>query len=152
MSKIEWKRVTSWGNKDIGAVGLLSGEVAIIVSYYEDADGNMDGHVSWGERLAAMLSPIRLGGSGIVRVAMQAASDPDIIESDPDFGRQANQLFMGFAKQAIADGIYAAYFSRAIGKLSGPLATGVAPGALQQFLIKKGMEAGVKKAFQETMQ
>jgi hypothetical protein len=149
MTTIQWKEVRSWGNRAIGAVGLVGDEVVVIVSYYEDADGNMDGKVSWGERLASMVSPIRVGGSGITRVAVQAAADPDIVERDPGFRDQANQLFMGFAKQAVSDGIYAAYFSRAVGQGSGAIARGVIAGSIKQFIVKKGMEATVKKAFRE---
>ncbi|WP_375286772.1 hypothetical protein [Sphingomonas sp.] len=151
MAQIDWKKVTGHGNRHIGAVGFIGNEAVAIVSYYDDRDGNLDGTVTWKEKLVSRIFPIRISGSNLARVAVQAAYDPDLTERDPSLNAQADQLFMGFARQTLVDGVYASYFARPVGMAASGLAAQATGSAIKQFLVKKGAEAAVKAAFQEAM-
>ena len=151
MSTITWKKVVWHGNLVIGSVGIIDDKVAAIVSFYEDADGDLSGNVTFGERAALFLSPIGLGGSTVAMVAMQAAADPDIIEIDPTFVTVANKIFMNFARQAMIDGVYAVYFSGASKMIAAGAASVVTGNAIKGFLVRKGFEAALKHAFKEAI-
>lgn len=151
MTEIEWVRVTGWANREIGAVGFKGNEAVVIAAFFDDRDGNKDGKVSLGEKTAALLFPIRISGMAVTQVARQAAADPDIIGRDANIGQMANELFMKFATRAVSDGIYAAYFSRAVGAGAGAIANTVVRGKVKQFVVKKTAESAVKKIFQEAV-
>ncbi|MDB5513161.1 MAG: hypothetical protein JWR08_2644 [Enterovirga sp.] len=78
---------------------------------------------------------------------MQARYDTDIIMRDPGFNQMAVNIFLSFAGGLVADGFYAAYFSRAIGGLAGGAARGVTSNVVKQFAIRKGMESVVRQAY-----
>jgi hypothetical protein len=88
-SSIDWVIVRGWGNKEIGAVGFIENKVGVVVAFYEDADGNKDGHVGKVEWAAFNLNPVSTKGANVVQVAMQARVDFDILERDPDFDSAA---------------------------------------------------------------
>lgn len=145
---IDWIVVTGNTNKKIGAVGFIGDQAAVIVSFYDYRDGNQDGKVSWGEAIGAKLSPFDLKKKPIAEVAMQARYDTDVMMRDPGFNQMAVNIFLNFASGLVADGVYAAYFSRAVGGLAGGVAGGVTSNVVKQFAIKKGMESAVKQAYQ----
>lgn len=146
---IEWIVITGNGNREIGALGIIDGKVAIISSFYEDYDGNQDGKVSWGEWIAAKLSPIGIEGMAVTEVAMAARYDMRVLERDPSFSQEAAKIFLQFASGLVADGIYAVYFSRGVSAVAKPIAGRLTSNLVKQFVIRKGMEKAVKKLYDE---
>lgn len=146
-SKLDWVLVHKFGSEPIGAVGFLGNDAVSVVAFFDDKDGNSDGKVSIGERLAAMLSPISLEGRNVTEVAMQAKYDLDILQRDASFANMATKLFLNFARGLVLDGIYAVYFSRGV-KMSGKgIAKYIGGGTVKEFVIRKGFEKSVKEAF-----
>lgn len=144
---IEWIVVKGMKDREIGAVGFIGNKAAIVVSFYDDADGNMDGEVSWGEYIASKISPIGIGGIAVTRVAMAGRYQMDILTRDASFNQMAMNLYMKFAKGLVADGIYTVYFSRGVSSVAKGIAGRAATGMVKQFVIKKGMEKAVKEAY-----
>ena len=144
---IEWVIVTDNSKREVGAVGFIGNKASVIASFYDDADGNMDGTVSMGEWIASKISPIGIGGMGVVSVAMLARGHMSIMMRDPDFERMSRNMFANFAKGLVADGIYAVYFSRGVSSVAKGIAGRAATGMIKQFVIKKGMEKAVKEAY-----
>ena len=145
--KMDWIIIENFG-KQIGAIGFIGDKAAVVVSFYDDNDGNQDGKVSWGEWLAAKISPVGLTGKATVEVAMAARVEMDVIMRDPTFGSMAMNMYLNFAKGLIADGIYAAYFSRGVSAIAKPMAGRIATNIVAQFVVRKGMESAVKAAYQ----
>jgi hypothetical protein len=152
MADIEWIIIEGHGNKQIGAIGIIGRKVAIVASFYEDYDGNQDGEVSWGEWLAAKLSPIGIENKAVVEVAMAARYDMRVLEKDESFHQEAARMFLQFAAGLVADGIYAAYFSRGVAAIAKPIAGRLTSNMVKQFVIRKGMEKAVKAVYDKTMQ
>lgn len=147
---ISWfvvKGSTAKGTEPIGAVGFLGNDAVIVISFFDDLDGNKDGKVSWGEWAAGKISPISLKNKSVVEVAMAARYEVDIIMRDPGFNQMAAQMFQNFAAGMIADGIFAAYFARGVKMGGGAAAVMVTSSKVKQFVIKKGFEKAVKAAF-----
>ena len=144
---IDWVVVGGHGDREIGAVGFIGNTASIVVSFYDDADGNMDGKVSWGEWFASKVSPIGIGGMAVTRVAMAGRYQTNIMMRDSGFNQMAVNLFSNFAKGLVADGLYAVYFSRGVSSVAKGIAGRAATGMVKQFVIKKGMEKAVKEAY-----
>jgi hypothetical protein len=134
-------------NKPIGALGFYNDKVAVITAFYDDRDANEDGKVSFGERSVSFILPFGIDGREVTTVAMAARNDPDIISRDQSFYTEAAHMFVASARNLTFDGIYAVYFSRAIGQLSSIIAAGVVDGLVKQFVIRKGMESVVKRLY-----
>lgn len=147
MSSEDWVVIRGNTNREIGAIGFVDGKAAIIAAFYDDNDGNQDGTVSWGEYLAAKFSPISLKNRAVTEVAMAARLDFDVLERDPSFPDVAEQMFLNFARGLLIDGVYAAYFSRAVSGIAKPIAGRLANDMVRQFVIRKGMEKAVKAAY-----
>jgi hypothetical protein len=147
----DWVVITGNTNRPIGAIGFVNGKAAIIAAFYDDADGNQDGTVSWGEYIASKLSPISLHNKAVTEVAMAARYDMDVLERDPSFAQEAAQMFVNFARGLIVDGIYAVYFSRGVGAVAKPIAGRLANDMVRQYVIRKGMEKAVKAAYNSAM-
>ncbi|MBS0123557.1 hypothetical protein KB874_05370 [Aestuariicoccus sp. KMU-90] len=147
---MEWIEVTKFQRK-IGAIGFLEGKAVAVVAYYDDRDGNMDGKVSIGERIASFVSPISIEGSAVTEVAMSARFDMDVIERDASFGNMAVNMWLNFARGLVLDGIYAVYFSRGIKTVGKGVASTITKNAVKEFVIRKGFEKAVKEAFQEAV-
>lgn len=145
--EIDWHIVTSHGGKEIGALGFIGNKVAVITAFYDDRDGNKDGRVSWGEWAAAKLSPISVKGVAVTEVAMAARYDMEVLRRDSSFHREAAQMFVNFAAGLVADGIYAAYFSRGVAGIAKPIAGRITSNIVKQFVIRKGMEKSVKALY-----
>ena len=148
---IDWMIVTGWRNKELGAVGFQGDTAAVIVAFYEDADGNQDGKVGWGEWTASKLSPLGLKNYAVTQVAMQARADPDIVMRDPELDQMAKQMFVKFAAGLVSDGIYAVYFSRGVSAIAKPIAGRLTTSFVKQFVLRKGMEKAVKSAYDGAM-
>lgn len=151
MDEIEWIVIEGLGNKQIGAVGILEGKVAVVVSFYEDYDGNQDGKVSWGEWIAAKLSPIGIKNKAVVEVAMAARYDMRVLEKDESFQQEAARMFLQFAAGLVADGIYAVYFSRGVSAVAKPIAGRLTSNVVKQFVIRKGMEKAIKTIYDKSI-
>lgn len=144
---MDWVLIYKFKKEPIGAVGFLGNEVVTVIAFYDDRDGNKDGKVSIGERIASMLSPISVEGSAVTEVAMQARVNMDVMMRDPGFGQVAMQMFLNFARGLVLDGIYAAYFKRGVSMTGKGVAKLVTDGMVKEFVIKKGFEKAVREAF-----
>jgi hypothetical protein len=151
MDEIEWIVIEGLGNREIGAIGFIGNKAAVVVSFYDDLDGNMDGKVSWGEWLAGKISPLSLDNYAVTQVAMAARYDMRVLERDESFHQEAMRMFLEFAQQLVADGIYAAYFSRGVGAIAKPIAGRLTSNVVKQFFIRKGMEKAVKAVYDKSM-
>ncbi|MGV6808681.1 MAG: hypothetical protein ACWA5U_02295 [bacterium] len=148
---IDWVIVKKF-KKEIGAVGFINNNVAVIVAFYDDRDGDKDGNVSVGEWLATKFSPVSVKGSAIAEVAMAARHDMAILQRDMSFYSMANNIFLKFAKGLVADAVYQIYFSKSVGKISGTIAGRASNNLVTQYVIKKGMESSVKNAYNSMVQ
>jgi len=149
MAKIEWVTIKKWAPEPIGAIGFIDNDVVAVVAFFDDRDGDKDGDVSLFERAAFMLSPVSMKGGNVVEVAMQARVDMDVVMRDPSFDRMAMQMFVNFAQGLVMDGIYAAYFSRGVSMAGKGVAKMITGNMIKGFVIRKGFESAVKKAFKE---
>jgi hypothetical protein len=147
---LDWVIIREF-DRDIGAIGFLGDKAAVVAAFHDDRDANRDGRVSLGERIVFAISPIGMKNQALVNVAMQARLDLRVIERDGSFHAEAMQMFMNFASNAVADGIYAAYFARGVRTASGAVATRMASGAIKQFVIRKGFEKAVKAAYDKAI-
>jgi hypothetical protein len=149
--QMEWVSVRKFRTEPLGAIGLLSGKVVMVVSFHEDGDANRDGKVSIGERAAGLIFPLSLKGSSVTEVAMQGRADPYILEQDPGFHQVAMQMFLNFATGLVIDGIYAVYFARGVSLVGGSITERITADAIKGFAIRKGFEASVKAAFMDVV-
>jgi hypothetical protein len=150
MAEIEWVSITKWGPDPIGAIGFIGNDAVAVIAFYDDKDGNQDGKVSWGERIASFLSPISVEGGNVVEVAMQARVEMDIIMRDASFSQVASQMFLKFASGLLMEGIYAVYFSRGVKMVGKGVAKVITNGMVKELVVRKGFETAVKKAFLES--
>lgn len=148
---IDWVLIdddfTGHGKKTVGAVGFLAGEAVLVVSFFDDNDANYDGKVSWGEWGVAKMSPIGLKNMKVTRVAMIARLDERILERDAGFNEMAMNLYLNFARNAILDGIYAVYMKRGISSAAGSVSSALISNGIKAYVVKKGMESAIKKAY-----
>ncbi|MCV0396837.1 MAG: hypothetical protein K5872_09495 [Rhizobiaceae bacterium] len=148
---LDWIVIRDFTNREIGAIGFVGHKAAVVVSFYDDLDGNKDGKVSWGEWGAGKLSPISLDNKAVTEVAMAARTNLEVLERDASFGQMAMQLFTQFARGLMADGIYAVYFSRGVSSVAKPIAGRLTKDMVKQFVVRKGMEKAVKGAYDTAM-
>ena len=149
--QIDWIIIKGFGDRNIGAIGFIGNKAAVVAAFYDDRDGNKDGKVSWGEAIAAKISPIKIKGRAVVEVAMAARLELDVVERDPSFPQEAIAAFQNFATGLIIDGIYASYLKFSVGQAAGAVAGRMVIGTAQQFMIRKGMEAAVKGLYDATV-
>ena len=112
MPKLDWIAVQDAFDKkkDIGAVGFVGNDIVTIVSFYDAADANRDGEVSWGEWLVSKNPIISTDGINITEVCQAAKYDMRILQRDASIIDMANKQFMEFATGLVMDGVYAVYF------------------------------------------
>lgn len=146
-SDIDWVIIKGLGNREIGAIGFIGNKAAVIAAFYDDADGDQDGHVSAFEWLATKLSPIKVDGASVTEVAMAARLDMRVLQRDPSFYDVANEMFLNFARGLVVDGVYAVYFSRGIKMASGAVAARLSDSLIKNFVIRKGLEKAVHKVY-----
>lgn len=146
--RLEWIIITDIADREIGAIGFLGDRAAVVASFYDDRDGDMDGRVSWGEAIASTLSPISLKNKAVTTVAMAARYDMRVLERDASFAQEAARMYLHFAAGLVADGIYAAYFARGVSAAAGSVAGRITSSGIKRFALRKGMEAAVKRAYE----
>lgn len=151
MDEIKWHVIRSSSGKEIGAVGFIGNKVAVVTAFYEDLDANQDGKVGWGEWLAAKFSPLSLDDKAVLEVALEARFDQEVLKRDPGFNEDAEQMFVQFAAGLVADGLYAAYFSRGVSALVTPIAGRITSNIVAKFVIRKGMEKAIKAGYDRAM-
>lgn len=147
MGNLEWVLVPGIDGRAIGAVGFIDNRAAVIVAFYNDLDGNMDGEVDWLEWFAGKVSPVHLDGKAVTEVALAARVMPAIVMRDGSFDGWAKKTFVGFAAGLVADGVYAAWFSYGVRAISGGIATAIGGGLVREFVIRKSMEAAVHRLY-----
>jgi hypothetical protein len=147
MPTIEWVAVRKFGPRPIGAVGFIGPDAVAMIAFYDDADGNRDGRVGWGEWIASKISPISLKGRNVTEVAMQGRVEPDIILRDSSFPQLAARLFASFASGLVLQGYYQAYFARPVSLIGGGIARRITQGMVKEMVVRKGFETAVKRAF-----
>ena len=146
---IDWKIVRhSRSREPIGALGFIGDEIAVVTAFFEDKDWNRDGRIDLKERF---LSPFTMKGKALAEVASQAYADPDILVRDPSIQRWRGQLLVQFANGMLAEGVYKAYFSMAIGKAAGAVAGAMTQHAVKAFVVKKGLEKAVQEAYRHSV-
>jgi hypothetical protein len=148
MNSIDWVVVPGIDGRPIGAIGFIDNKAAIVTAFFDDRDGNKDGEVSWGEWVVSKISPISIEGMAVTEVAMAARYMPDVVLRDAGFAQEAAQMYLSFAAGLVADGIYAAYFSRGVKAAAGAAASAIGGGAVREFVIRKGMETAVKQIYE----
>ena len=142
---LEWKLVYERNSrKPIGAVGFNGDEIAVVTAFYEDKDWNNDGKVSLLERFGSLFSG---KGRAMMEVVTAAYSDPDIMVRDPSIRQWWGDAFVKFASGLIVEGIYKVYFARAISLTAGGIAGTITQDTIKSYIIKKGLEATVKKMY-----
>src|SRR5262249_31708980 len=129
--KIEWLAVER-SNKLIGAVGFIGNKAVAISAFYDDADGNMDGVVSWNEWLWSKVS-FNNSGLAVTDVAMQARFSLTIVGRDPSFNQVAVSVLATFAQGLVAQGVYMVYFSQGISLIGSTLASTITASMIKQF-------------------
>lgn len=148
---MDWIVIKGHGNIDIGAVGFLGNDAVAVVAFFDDLDGDKSGDVGIGEWIAGKISPISMEGSAVTEVAMAGRFNMDILQRDPSFSQMAADMFSNFARGLVIDGIFAVYFKAGVSMGAGAIAKKVTSGMVKEFVIKKGSEALVKKAFMEAV-
>ncbi len=145
---IDWIIVkNSYNKKPIGALGFVDNKIAIVTAFFDDKDANQDGSVSMIERFGSLF---RMKGRALAEVASHAYADPDLLMRDPGLAGLRGKLLSEFAFGLIAEGVYITYFSAGVRKAAGALAGQISANPIKSFVIRKGMEAAVKKAYLET--
>jgi hypothetical protein len=142
----KWIEVIGNTNVPIGAVAVHGNSVPIVVAYFDDLDGNRDGRVSMGEKVAGFLAKgVGLGGalsgSGVLAVVMAARHEPDIVVDTDFISGVFSQTYSEWSRRTILDAAYGVYFKPLMGLAAGQIAGNLTGNAIKAFAIKKGMEA-----------
>lgn len=154
---LDWVMIQSnTADTYIGAIGFLLDEsgdekASVIVAFFDDYDANEDGKLSVGERVMKLASPISMSGRVATEVAMQARFNEEVLSRDPDFGSLAAKTLTNFASSMILDGVYASYLKFPVASTAKAIAGNITQQVIKGYLIRKGMEAAVKKAFKELL-
>ncbi|RYD38870.1 MAG: hypothetical protein EOP87_00495 [Verrucomicrobiaceae bacterium] len=130
----------------IGAIGFIGNDAVAVAAFFDDRDGNKDGKVSMGERIASM-ALFNLEGRAVVEVLMQARVEPDIVGRDQSVQTMASNTFLNFARGLISQGVYTAYFAPGVRMFGARAAELITTSMVKQFVIRKGFEKVVKEAF-----
>ncbi len=147
MKTIEWVTVPGIDGRAIGAIGFIGKDAAIVTAFFDSRDGNKDGTATSGEKLLAWISPVRFEGKAVTEVAMAARYMPEILMRDASFAREAAQMYLNFAKGLVADGFYAAYFSRGVKAAAGATARVIGGGMVREFFIRESMKKAVREIY-----
>lgn len=148
---MEWIEIEGAGGQIIGAVGFLDGRAAIIVSYYDDADANRDGSVSWMEWFASVISPISLDGQAVAEVAMAARFNMEASLRDSSLHTWTAQIFQQRFTSAVSDGVFAVYFGRIVGMSATSISSRLVGGTIRSFIVARSMETVVGNELREIM-
>ena len=146
---VDWVIIRE-GGKPIGALGLIDDTVAIIQPFFDDRDANQDGDVSIGERITFIMSPVSVRGMAAAHVAMVGRLDERVYLRDPDFDRAAKAMWLSFASGLVAQAAFVAWVQYSLQRATGALAPMLTSNVAGQYVIRKGMESAVKKAWNGT--
>ncbi|KAG1713772.1 Protein ClpV1 [Nymphon striatum] len=140
----EWVEIHKGDGTAIGALAILDGKLAAIAAYHEDADWDQD-------ELEAFFQVIGAKGRSVLAVATQAKSDPDLLINYPSIYNMQGNLTAQYGAAMVVDGIYAVYFSRGVKVMSKGIARTIVSGTVKEFVVQKGLESAVKKAFEASI-
>lgn len=147
-NKVVWVQILNRTKKPIGAIGILGQKIAAIVAFYKDEDVNKDGKVSWGEWAAFKISPFRSDGMAVAEVVTMAKTNVHVLRLAPnDLRNMSNKVLLSLVSGLLKDGIYAAYFNAGASMICGGVAKKLTSGMIKEFVVQKGLEEAVKKAF-----
>lgn len=146
---VDWIIIRGFDRREIGAIGFLGNQAAVIATFFDSADADQDGEVSVFEEVVYRVSPVDLSKRNVVDVAMAARVNEDVLRRDASFGQAAMRLWINFAQGGVFDGVYAAYFARGIGAVAGPAARRLGAGKVKEFAIRKSMEGAVRELFRD---
>lgn len=149
---IDWVTIGSaYSSKNIGAIGFVDDTAVVAVSFFEDADWNQDGQINTAERLGSRMPLVKTlffrQGRAITEVLMAARGDMDVRLRDTTFNDVAVRGFTDFATSLVFDGLYVVYFSRSVKLGVSEVAKSVTDNVVKQYLVRKGMEKLVKRAY-----
>ncbi len=146
---MDWMIVNdSWTKQPIGALGFIVDRIAVVSTFYADKDSNRDGSVSILESLGSFFS---LKGKSVVEVLSHAYADPAIMLRDTTLYELRGKATVEFAMGMIQEGIYKAYFSLEVSRMAGAVAGQLASSAIAKFILRKGMEEAVQKAYETSI-
>lgn len=149
MSDISWIVIEKY--KEIGAIGFIGNKAAVITAFYDDYDGNQDGTVGWFEWGVGKLGFVSVKNSAVTEVAMAARHDMRVMRKDSGFAEEAGEMFLAFAAGLVSDGLYTAYFSRAVSPLIKTIAGRITSNVVAQYVISKKMNKEVRKIYDKAM-
>lgn len=149
MTDIAWIVIEKY--KQIGAIGFIDNQAAVVVAFYDDYDGNQDGKVGWLEWGVGKLSLVNVKNSAVTEVAMAARYDQRVLRKDPKFQQEAAAMFLDFAQGLVADGLYSSYFSSRVSALIKPIAGRITSNVVAQYVIAKHMHKQVRKVYDYAM-
>lgn len=145
---IDWIVIDVYPGKPIGAIGFIENKAAVIAAFYDAYDTNRDGKVSWGEWGVSWIPGLNVADYEIATVAMTARVNSSVLRRDGTFHQLANDIYLNFATGLVKEGLYKSYLSRSVGSIGTSVAGRLTENLVKRYLIKKGMESAVKKAYQ----
>lgn len=145
--QIEHIIITDHQGREIGSVGFLGNEVAVITAFYEDSDGNLDGSVGFLETIWDWFGPVSTENRAVTTVAQFARLDERVYGRDAGFDQVARQLFYNFARGLLIDGAYEVYLSGAVADLVAQFTHRIPTQIVRGFIVRKGLEDKVKEIF-----
>ena len=157
--QIDWMLVKErFSSKKIGCVGFIGDEPTVVLGFYDDYDANKDGTVSRTEWAVGKLAPVSLVGTNTTEVIARAREQATVMIASGGTQARASNLSRMFASnfKSVAvgmalDGIFKAYMAPGIAMTGGAIGTHIGAGAVKTFMIKKGMEATAKAAFDQAV-
>lgn len=142
---MDWMIVKhSYKHNPIGALGYIDNKIAVVSTFYDDKDLDNDGEISLAERFFSLFS---MRGRALAEVLSQAKADPDIFMRDPSLQQLQGEAIVNFASGMIMEGIYISYFKMGVSQASSAVAGSLVSGTATRFVVRKGMEATVKRAY-----
>ena len=146
---MKWYIVKGRKGTPVGALGVLNDQVAVISSFYEDKDWDMDGKVSFGERVGSLFT---MKNRGVAEVVCRAYEDPEILMNVSGLTALRGKVLTDFARGLIAEGVYITYFNLSVSQVAGSLAGAITTSPIKYFVLKKGMEKAVKEFYLKSVQ
>lgn len=157
---IEWILVSDrFGNKKIGCVGFIGDDPIAVLGFYDDYDANKDGTVSSLEWLAGKVFPVSLNGTNTLEVLARAREQATLMiasgaspERAANVSRMFARSFSSIGIGMVLDGVFRAYIAPGISMSGQAIGQHIGANMIKTFLIKKGMEATAKAAFEAAIQ
>lgn len=154
---IDWMIVKDRaGKKEIGAVGFLGDDPAVVVTFFDEKDWNMDGDISLRERASDWLFPLSMKGTVSLEVTARAYDQAclQIVDDLPGAAQKAKKLrhlegqkFQAVAANMALDGIFAAYMAPKLTRLGSAIGAHIDAKMVKSVVINAGMKKAAKAAF-----